>query len=206
MRTELWPVILFSGLLYPGVVAPGQVKNVEPTKVATISALVTDTFGALLPNAQIEIRRLDGDPKMPMQINGSIARGVPYGTYRISAELGGFTIGSRTVEVDQPVKWVTLALALGEIEGPSTRDIRGRVEPPMETVRPVWVKIVGIYSHVVKEAPVNEKGHFLIEDVHRGAYLVMVLDPGHVLKVQQFRHFFPPAAPRGEELVITLSH
>lgn len=169
--------------------------------MSTVSVLVTDTFGALLPGAQIEIRRLHEGKELPVQLSGSAARSVSFGTYRISARVSGYAAASRTIEIDQPVKWTTLALALGEIEGPSTRDIRGRIEPLVETARPIWVKLVGIYSHVVKEAPVNEKGRFLIEGFLPGEYLAIVLEPGRVLKVQPFGHKIRDDA----ELVIRLS-
>jgi hypothetical protein len=206
MGTRVWVVIfLLIELLHPRIVASGQAKGKVPTKTATVSVLVTDTFGMPLPTARIEMRRLEGRKELPIEIAGSTARDVPYGIYRISAELSGFRIDSRTVEVDQPVKWFMLALALGEIEGPSTRDLRGRIESPTGTFEQVWVKLVGIYSHTIREAPVNEKGHFVIDDVQRGAYLIIILEPGRVLKVQQFGHFFSPADIRGEEMVIKLS-
>jgi hypothetical protein len=172
----------------------------DAKEMGTVSVLVTDTFGALLPSAQIEGRRLYEGKELPVKFSGTTARSLPFGTYQISAVVSGYTAASRRVDVDQPVKWITLALALGEIEGPSTRDLPGRIEPFPETARPIWVKLLGIYSHVVKEVPVNEDGHFLIEGVLPGEYLALVLEPGRVLKVQPFGLQFRADA----ELVIKL--
>ena len=70
-----------------------------------------------------------------------------------------------------------------------------------ETARPMWVKLLGIYSRVVKEAPVNGNGRFLIEGVLPGEYVAVVVVPGRVLKIQRFRHRFRDDA----ELVVKLS-
>lgn len=198
-RTRLCAIILLAGLGYPQLCLSGQ--KTDSGEMATIWVLITDTFGALLPGAQIEIRRLHEGKELLVEFSGSTARDVPFGTYRISALVSGYAADSRTIEVDQPLKWITLALALGEIEGPSKRDIHGRIEPLAETARPIWVKLIGIYSHTVKEAPVNEEGRFLIEGVLPGQYLAIALAPGRVLKVQPFVHKFRDDA----ELVIKLS-
>jgi hypothetical protein len=99
--------------------------------------MVTDTFGVLLPSAQIEIRRFGESNILPVKTSGHTVQDVPVGTYQVSASLSGYTTATRTVDIDRQAGWITLALALTEIEGSSTRAIRGRVSPLIEQATPI---------------------------------------------------------------------
>jgi hypothetical protein len=195
LGSRLCGFAVLAGLVHPHLIVLGQ--QPDSKEIGAVSIFVTDTFGAPLPTARIGIRRLHEGKEFPVEFRGA----VPFGTYRISALLSGYTAATKIVEVDQPVKWVTLALALAEIEGPSSRDIRGRIEPLIQASPPIWVKLVGVYSDVVHEAPVNEKGRFVIEGVLPGDYLAIVLAPGRVLKTQPLALKFRDNA----ELVTKLS-
>ena len=191
---KIWLAILFLCSAHPGSCFSAQARRAASAEMATLSVVVTDTFGALLNNPQISIRRLDKGKRLPIKTRGSAAQGIPFGTYEISASLSGYTDATRTVKVDRKVHWITLALALGEIEGPSGRDLNGRIVLPMNPPQQMWIKLVGVYSDVVEVARVDEKGFFLIENVLPGDYFIIVLQPGRVLKNQRYTRNFGDAA------------
>lgn len=106
------------------------------TVTGSITGLVTDSSGAVIPNAQVTAQNMSTNVKTQAQTNDSGAytiRFLPIGPYTVSISAPGFatkTVPQFNLEINQTVK-VNTSLSVGA--STSIVEVKGNVEPILNT-------------------------------------------------------------------------
>ena len=127
-------------------------------------------------------------------VEGEVVLHLPYGKYPILYSSRAFEPVSRSIVVNRPEQLVVLPLALshfvgladGKDVGPDPVAIHAKVQPVTSCLagRPLWAKIVGVYSDYIEVRKIQPDGSVLFDGLDDGLYVFMVLDGNRLRSTQ----------------------
>lgn len=170
--------------------AIGQQPDGVTTPYSDIRIFLTDGWGNPVFPATIELRPVGRWQESHAKIlyPKEWTAKLPAGTYFVYADAQGFRRYCEIAEIPPGHSFLHLSLALSEIEhvdpDPLPR-LRGRVVKELLTETPFWVRLVGIYTGMVKVAEVDSSGRFEIRGIMPGRHILFVFNKGH-LRHSQF--------------------
>jgi hypothetical protein len=148
---------------------------------STVSVLAFDVYGHPLGPPGIKLfESVDDRRNLADKFRNGVARGIPYGEYRIEARLQGYRPDSKVIPVYGPhintVLGLTFSLELPLIPP----DLPGQVVG--QTPRPnTFARLVGIYNNVAIDSLVDADGRFTLFGISDGKYLLLVVGESGVL-------------------------
>ena len=168
----------------------GDAPTQEPEPVAKVHLkIVAALNGDDLGTARVTSFKSETDGRdYAKQFRDNIASTIPYGVYRLRLYQDGFYTAEGQVVVAQPVVWVVMGLHVGSIvspEPPWPAELSGIIRNIPSGDDPVWVRLAGVHSTVVRDAKVDDSGNFLIAGLRRYDKAVLVVWSG--AKILDFR-------------------
>lgn len=134
------------------------------------------------------------------QCKGDTCYGIPIDgySYRLKLKVNGRLVTGKSLIGQSPIEWLTVPLGpsigtAGDFEG---HTLQGQIDQlPRRSGQRAWVRLQGLYSNMVLEAPVSSAGAFRFDHVLDGKWILLVLDGDEVLhnEVLNYRGF--PNAP-----------
>ncbi len=155
---------------------------------STIHVSLFGCFGEKVPPQTAQIHLFTADRKRDIAPPGHnlVITGVPFGTYVLAAWDSGGSFGEREVAVNAQEVWVRLGLSFpaGDTAWPAgglsiTGDVR-----PVPSGGDWWVRAEGVFLDFTREAPILLTGHFSLEGLKMGTYLVEVFDGSKLRHVE----------------------
>jgi len=157
--------------------------------VSDIRIFITDGWGNPVTPATIELRPVGRWQEWHAKISYPAERAakLPPGAYFLYVDAQGFRRYCELVEIPSGHFFLHVSLALSEIEhvdpDPLPR-LRGRVVKELLTETPTWVRLVGIYTGIVKVAEVDRSGRFEISGMMPGRHILFVFNGGQLRHTQ----------------------
>jgi hypothetical protein len=184
-------LILFTNSL--AVVSP-------PTAEVHLKILIAPT-GDDLGTAKVTQFKSESDGRdYSKRFRDNVATNIPYGLYRLQLYQDGFYTAERQVVVKQPIVWVVTGLDIGGA-GDDMRSftVTGNVRNTPPTGEPVWVRLTGVHSMLMRDAKLDDSGKFLIAGLRQDKAVFIVWSGGQILHVK------PVSIPSDKPVTIDLA-
>ena len=183
LKTILLISILVAGVAFSGELFP---FGATPEDRGTVFVHVVYRYwGFPLKDAEITLTKKGADGKLEdiKKFSSYTIKDIPYGKYTLDVWLRGCERESREIVIDQPESWVTVGMRLGQIAGPNSEPLGGRIlqfDSGSNDNR--WVRLASLYSDLILEAAVDRSsGEFSFTKVPYGSYILLTLSGGKSL-------------------------
>jgi hypothetical protein len=182
-------IILFAAcvaIIQPCITAQDVPDPAAPVQggrqlTAEVSVVAFDTNGRFLGSPDVGIfESADDHMNMATKFHAGIAKGVPYGLYRIEARLVAYSSDVKYVRVYQQHVTIVLGLTVGHELPEIPPSLRGRVVGKLPFDRS-FVRLLGVYSNVSMDSSIDPEGRFDVGGLSDGKYLLLVVGEGGVL-------------------------
>ena len=186
-------VLLF---VYPFPLA--QLQN----ETATVHLKFVDFRGRDLGEGTVAlfVRDEEGAKNFANAFHGRVASHVPFGLYHLRARKKGYYSADRTIPVYNSDTWAVIELDLG-LEGGNPRyDITGMITDFSASEGSLWIRTQGLYSTLIADSPVTNRGEFSLAGLRPGTYILSVYQDNRVL------HVMSVEVPSKVPTVISLHH
>ena len=149
--------------------------------VATVKVVVRDTMGSPVPGAKVTL--LSVGPKDKFTATGGEATfdQVPFGLYDMEIRLLGFVTRTEQVRIYQPSVFFNVGLELAATHSYERAELSGTVKEDVKGRSDLWVRLVGLYSSDLVENAVDSAGHFELDGMAHGKYLLILIEKDKVL-------------------------
>jgi hypothetical protein len=135
---------------------------------------MTHIILALLENLNVSLTKV-GEPNSRLRSTTGDFQQVLYGAYLLEVDAPGFIRFSRQIDVNDERQWISAALQVGSLGGRDTFDLAGEVGPPAHKKDHISIKLVSIFSDLIREAAVRSDGTFKFPDVPGNTYVLFTL-------------------------------
>jgi hypothetical protein len=175
-------VLLCLGL--PTRPAPSEVF--QPDSVATLTVRAVSLNGLPLPVGNLRVTGGKGNVVFDGRIAGEVSFKLPYGTYNFSLTGDFIRPTERRVPVSHSNALVVLASEFHYHDDLDSTSISFHVHPSKSCSegKPLWAKLVSVYSDDQLIEPISAPGYGLVEQVRHGTYVLVVVDSGTVRGTQ----------------------
>lgn len=177
MRTLSWWVIAASSVVRFAV---GQTV-VDKSDLATVTVVVSDTFGKSIPGAKVTLTSVGPNEKFTAVGGEAKFEHIPFGRYDVDVRLVGFEPRKERVRVYQPNVVINAGLEPGATHSYERPEMSGSVRPDLKGRLGLWVRLVAIYSSDLVENAVDSSGHFELNGMAAGKYLLVLFEKDKVL-------------------------
>lgn len=203
----IWVLTLVLTIFDSTILAAGR-RIPQENQAATVELIAFSTRGVFLPRAPlyVEVFQSEGEKNLASKFRNGVAEDIPFGTYRMKAQLSGFYPEERYVRVSQHRTAIVLGLEVGRIDFPGLPySFTGRiVGQALAPGRESFVKLIGVYSSLSMESIVGPDGAFAFSGFSDGIYLLLVVNEGSLLGSRVLR--LPDDIPKdGSPLVVEVS-
>ena len=164
-----------------------QGQDREPDK-GTVALHVVDSFGGTLKPFRVSLTALTGESTGLAFQNGRFT-GVPYGKYRVTVVVGNFRTTEREIFVERPMLWVVVGLPFApgdRVSDAGWLRLTGTVRGVPASGAQWWARVAGVFLPDTFEVPIDSGGHFNVEGLSRGSYLLEIYEGSKMRAVRQF--------------------
>jgi hypothetical protein len=153
----------------------------QGAEMATVKVIVFDTLGSPIPGARITLTSVG--PKQTFTATGGKATldQVPFGLYDMEIRLLGFVTRAERVRIYQSSVLFNVGLELAANHSYERAELSGAVKDDVKGRSNLWVRLVALYSSDLVENAVDSAGHFELDGMAHGKYLLILLEGNKVL-------------------------
>jgi hypothetical protein len=144
--------------------------------------IVVDTFGVHVSSANITLSSVGPTGKFASDGNATFDR-IPFGIYDVEARLAGFLPRTERIRVYQPSVVINLGLEPGTTHSYERPELSGVLSGPTRQLN-LWVRLVAVYSSDLVENVVDGSGHFELDGMPPGKYLLLLFQKERVLAMK----------------------
>lgn len=180
MRHFHWPIILSVLMVNFGV----RQTRAQPLDVASVKALVSDSFGRSVHGATVTLTSIGPNQKFTRVGGEASFAKIPFGLYNVRVQLPGFLPRNEQIRVYQPNLVLKIGLELVATHSYERPVLSGSVSGDLKGRSDLWVRLVSLYSSDLVENNVDASGKFDLEGMAPGKYLLILLEKDQVLSMR----------------------
>jgi hypothetical protein len=166
--------------IFVAMIAIGTVLAQEGD-VARVRVVVRDTFGSPVSPTRITLSAVGPDNQFVASRGDATFDQVPYGVYDIAVHLAGFITRVERVRIFQPNAAFQLGLELAGNHAYERAELSGAVNAAVKGRPDLWVRLIGFYTSDLVENTVDSRGHFELDGMAHGKYLLILFEKEKVI-------------------------
>lgn len=150
-------------------------------ETADIRVIVSDTSGRPIPGATVTLISVGPNEKFTATGGEAKFQKIPFGRYSLETRLLGFEPWKQVVRVYQPSLVFRIGLELGADHAYERAELSGAIKPGVGGRSDLWVRLMALYTSDLIENAVDSSGHFELNGMAHGKYLLFLFEKGKLL-------------------------
>jgi hypothetical protein len=172
-----WCVVIASVL---AAITNGK-ATAQGNDMATVKVVVHDTMGSRISGAKITLTSIGPKDKFTASGGETTFNQVPFGLYSLEARLLGFKTRTEQVGIYQPTLLFHVGLELEPRHSYDEAELSGTVKDEFKARSGLWVRLVRLYGSDFVENGMDSFGHFELDGMAYGKYLLILFENDKVL-------------------------
>jgi hypothetical protein len=163
----------FSALLQP-LTAFQQRDEAEGLPIANVEVISFEANGRFLGAPNVTAFNSATGEDISSQFHSGVARGIPYGVYRIEAKLAGYFSDTTYARVYRPNVTLVMGLRFGAELPQVPPTLKGRVIG-LHMQGKYFAKMIGVFEHTSTESAIDQDGTFAMSGLSSGRYILLII-------------------------------